>query len=194
MRNYYRRSLAQKSASTWSGKLGHSLWHGPDIAFPVLFRVDPTLANCLYTNLGTKAKLDILMSAIDALSLLLGKARAKSAHKVLADVVTLNDKARNTLAHARLLPFFDDVLQKPVWRLIRYSARKEHFWISHPNEVRHWKRLTKAVYSKADVWHRKMRVIHGRIKTFSDDEIQNNCLVREKDAVPIVFRRVRAAH
>jgi hypothetical protein len=160
-----------------------------DIAFAVLFRVDPTLASCLYGNLGTRAKLDIIMSGIDALSLLLGERRTRSAHKLLSNIITLNDRARNTLAHARLLPFYDDELRKPVWRMIRYSARKEHVWITHPNEVRHWKRLTNAVYAKADAWHRKMHVLYSRLKKFSDADIQKNSRVREKEAMPIVFRR-----
>src|SRR5690242_14582344 len=65
-----------------------------DIAFPVLFRVDATLANCLYGNLGTQAKIEILMSAVDALSLLLGEWRRKSAHKTLEDIKRLNSNAR----------------------------------------------------------------------------------------------------
>jgi hypothetical protein len=159
-----------------------------DIAFPVFFRVDPTLASCLYGNLNTRAKIDILMSGIDALSLMLGKRRAKSAHKLLRDIGTLVD-ARNALAHSRLLPFYEEELRRPVWRMIRYRVRRENAWVRHPNEVRHWKRLTKAVYAKADAWHRKLITLHGTLKKFSNDDVQERSLVRDVEAPPIAFRR-----
>jgi hypothetical protein len=77
-----------------------------DIGFHVLFHTDPTLALCMYANLGTKAKIEILQSAIALQEKAIGKGRSSRARRVLQRVAELSDQARLT----ELSPNFVDGL------------------------------------------------------------------------------------
>jgi hypothetical protein len=161
-----------------------------DIAYPVFFRVDPTLAVSLYANVGTQAKIDALMSAVGACALFIGAREVRSAHAILDRIRELNDRARNTLAHMRLLQFVDrERKRKSAWKIVRYAARRQQSWAFHPNEVKHWRRLTKAVMSAARAWHRKMRRLYGKLKKFKENELAEKLLIHEREAQPIQFRR-----
>jgi hypothetical protein len=159
-----------------------------NISFPILFRVDPTLAGCIYSNLGTRAKLDILESGVDCLSLLLGSKHTKLAMKLLGRAGILNTKARNTIAHGIREPFYDEETKTSEWILVRLISRKKQSWIKHRENPAHWRRLTKAVLALSKSWHRKNRAMHERLKRFSDLDLQENVLIHSKDAEPIVLR------
>lgn len=73
-----------------------------DIGFHVLFHTDPTLAICLYANLGTKAKIDTLQSAIALQEDAIGTASAARARRVLQRIAELSDHARLTTAHGQV--------------------------------------------------------------------------------------------
>jgi len=73
-----------------------------DIGFHVLFHTDPTLAVCLYANLGTKAKIDILQSALALQEQPIGEGRTYRARKVLQNIAALSDEARLTTAHGQI--------------------------------------------------------------------------------------------
>jgi hypothetical protein len=158
-----------------------------DTSFPVLFRIDPTLAPCIYANLGTQTKIDILSSAVDALSDAIGMRQVDSAHTILLRIRTLNERARNTLAHGQRTTIHDK-RDRPFWALVRYVARKRQAMVLHPSDVRHWRRMTNAVKSAARAWNRKMRTIHNILKKFSDDEMWELSQIHWREAKPIFLR------
>lgn len=161
-----------------------------DLAYPVFFRVDPTLAISLYANIGTQAKIDAIMSVVSACEMFIGEREVKSARTILERVRELNDRARNTLAHMRLAKISEGS-KNPSWKIVRYAARRQQSWAFHPNEVKHWRRLTKAVITVARAWHRKMRRLHEKLKKFSEAEIGENALIYDKEPKPIHLRRRR---
>jgi len=73
-----------------------------DTCFISLFRVNPTLCGCVTANLGTKAKLDILSSALSMLEEPLGSDLVTAGHKIVEDTRYYSAMARNTLAHGQL--------------------------------------------------------------------------------------------
>ena len=79
--------------------------------------------------------------------------------------------------------------KKSTWKIVRYAARRQQSWAFHPNEVKHWRRLTKAVITAARTWHRKMRRLHGKLKKLKEEELAEKLLIYEKDPQPIQFRR-----
>jgi hypothetical protein len=97
-----------------------------DRLYPVLFRTDPTLAICITANLGTKAKVEIIQSALTMLSPLLPDEKVADLHETLDMVLEFSSKYRNMLAHGRpVLHADDDDNKKTVWRWARFAARRQ---------------------------------------------------------------------
>lgn len=160
-----------------------------DVSFNVLFRVDPTLSSCITANVGTKAKIDILASAVGGLSLFLGSRLTKSSHAVLERVRALSEKARNTLAHAQMEYLKDTQTQKPGWRLVRNVARKQYSMVTHPTTAEHWRRMTKAVYAAVKAWRAKLNACYRILRVVSEDQLSAKTLMQMKDAEPVFLRR-----
>lgn len=158
-------------------------------AFPVIFRVDPTLCGCIYANLGTQAKLDILQSGIDSLTTALGSRLTRSSLKLLDHIRELNTKARNTVAHGIFERVVDPKDLRPEWHLIRTIARRQHSWVFHPSSAKHWRRITNAVESATRLWRRKTRALHEQLKFYSEEDIAAIVRLHGRDAEPIVLRR-----
>ena len=70
-----------------------------DAAICVLFRIDPTLGLCVTANLGSKAKVDMLLSAIYMYAEALDEDEVDEAHALLRQVANLAGQFRNSLAH-----------------------------------------------------------------------------------------------
>jgi hypothetical protein len=147
-----------------------------DNGFPVLFRTDPTLACCLYANLGTKAKLDILRSAIGMLAQPLGPALTTRSHDILQSVSNLSDIARNTLAHGQVHSFFDETSNTLMWELIRHVARKSHSMVIHPGTARYWGTQQRAVVTLARRWRKCVGAMYLKTKSLSLDDLEEVCV------------------
>lgn len=158
-----------------------------DMLFPVLFRVDPTLVGCIYANLGTQAKLDILASAIHTLRRAIGNREATSAQKLLEKIRKLNTEARNTLAHGQVLGIQDGKVYE-TWTIMRQVARKKYSLIFYPVDAKTWKRTTQAVNAAAAAMRRRTVSIHVSLKNYSDYEIEGLVEVQARDGVPIPHR------
>lgn len=146
-----------------------------DNAFPILFHTDPTLACCLYANLGTRAKLDTLRSAISMLAPVLGPRLGERAHKVLVNIGELNDIARNTLAHGQVQPFFDHETNELNWELIRHVARKTYKMVIHPGTPRYWRRRKREVTAIAMRWRKCVAAFYKKMKPLTLDDLDGIC-------------------
>jgi len=165
-----------------------------DISFNVLFRIDPTLAACIPANLGTKAKIDVLASAITGVSLFLGGTLTKSSHAVLERVRALSERARNTLAHAQMEYLKDAQTQKRGWRLVRNVARKQYSMITHPTTPAYWRRMTKAVYAVVKAWRAKLNACYRILRKLTEEQFASMTLMQMRDAEPVLLRRRRNQH
>jgi hypothetical protein len=92
---------------------------------PILFRIDPTLATCITANLGTKAKVEMLQSALTMISPVLPAERVTDLHETLEMTLEFSSRYRNMLAHGG--PFFEvnEEAKETTWRWARYAARKQ---------------------------------------------------------------------
>lgn len=160
-----------------------------DTAFPVIFHTDPTLACCIYANLGTKAKLDMLSSAVSMHEKVLGRSFVRSCHKILSRISDLSDRARNTLAHGQVHPFVDELTGKFVYELIRHVARKSHAMVVHPGTSKYWKRQDRMVVSLARAWRKKTARIHRKTKSLTAQELDEICVTHLREHEPIYLRR-----
>jgi len=160
-----------------------------EVAFHVLFRIDPNLASCIYANLGTQTKIDILTSSVDALWNALGKNRVVRLQSILAKVRVLNDRGRNTLAHGYHFSVPDDKTKKYSPSIVRAVARKQITLVIHPGDVKYWRRATRAVDLSASSLRKALIDIHKQLKKFSDDQLWEATGVQSRVAEPIVLRR-----
>lgn len=94
-----------------------------DSLFPILFRIDPTQSLCLTANLGTKAKIDSLRSALAMISSVLEPELVKELDDSLKITQELADKYRNFLAHGQPQQFRGEEFGEWVWT--KWTARKE---------------------------------------------------------------------
>jgi hypothetical protein len=134
-----------------------------DTSFHVLFHTDPTLASCIYANLGTKAKLDILSSAISMLATRLGPRLARGAHSRIDKVRDLSDKARNTLAHGQIHVFADLAAGTQHWEIVRHVARKSHSIVIHPQNPGYWETQARIALRLAQQWRTLVAKMNRKI-------------------------------
>jgi hypothetical protein len=196
-------SITGLSKKDWDDKLSLPTMHGKttenigcfivawgilerelDVAFPVLFRTDATLAICLYANLGTKAKLDIIASAVTMLSTQLGKQLTETAHVTLRRISDLSDKARNTIAHGQLKYFRDEVSGRYSWELVRHVARKSPAIVIHPGNSRYWGTQEAIALRLAQRWRTCVAKMHGKLGHLGLDDLERICLAQIRETEP----------
>lgn len=163
-----------------------------NLSFSILFRVDPTLAGCIYSSLGTSTKISILSSAIDSLSVLLGKTLSESAKNILRRSEQLNAKARNTVAHGVREMWWNDETKKSELILVRYKIGKKHSWLGHKETPDYWRRLTRLVESNAKAWRQKVSAMHDRLRFVDANTLQESVLIHSSEAPPILARSRRS--
>lgn len=161
-----------------------------DTAFPVLFHTDPTLASCLYANLGTKAKIDMLLSAVDMVSIQLGERLTASAQSTLGQISALSDKARTTLAHGQPM-FFGEVAKASRWEIARHIARASHKIVIHPRNSRYWAAQAKIALRLAQRWRTCVAKVHGKMGHLTLDDLETICRTRIQESLPAPARRHR---
>jgi hypothetical protein len=153
-----------------------------DCTFAVLFQTHPTLAICLYANLGTRAKLDIISSTINMLAPVLPKDTVSDAKKMIGEIRNLNGTARNALAHGQ--PWIFDCGEDCEechgqngghWWLTRLSAREALDVAVYPADVKHWKTLTAAVIRCAAKWGNYVTEMHEALKRVSPERLDEVC-------------------
>ena len=152
-----------------------------DTAFPILFHTDPTLGACLYANLGTAAKIDILRSAVTMLSSKLGKqltARATATLKVAAD---LSASARNTIAHGQVVAFGAAETEFGRWQLVRHSARAAHTITVYPGGTRYWKTQEDITLRIAQRWRTCTALIHRKMDGLTLADLRQICSTQLKE-------------
>ncbi len=158
-----------------------------DTAFPVLFHANPTLASCIYANLGTKAKIDMLLSAVDMQRGKLNRL-AEEAQKLLAEISTLSDRARTTLAHGQPLVFGGAPLA-PRWEMVRLVARASHKIVIHPRNARYWETQSNIALRLAQRWRKKTAKIHVKVGHLMAAELETLCKTQIQVSAPSPARR-----
>jgi len=151
-----------------------------DNGFAILFKIDATLASCIYANLGTKAKLDILSSAFSMLEPAFEKEFVLEVHEVISLVREYSNKARNVLAHAQPTIFGSDT-EKPYWQFARSVARKSHEMILYPTDAGHWGIEASGVALIAREWRKLMSEAYKRIVKLSPDDLDRICVTRSRE-------------
>lgn len=160
-----------------------------DNAFHVLFHTDATLAVCLYANLGTKAKVDTLQSAITMQAVPLGKSLVKATHQILRQIGELSDTARNTIAHGQLKYFRDEETGKYTWELVRHNARKSAAIIIHPGNFRFWLSQKKRALALAQRWRRSVQRMHNKLVRLNMADLEKICLAQLRESEPSRLHR-----
>jgi len=148
-----------------------------DHSFAIVFRVNATLAACIYANLGTKAKVDMLTSAISMLAPLLGERLTTRSHNLLGTVSDWSN-VRNTLAHGQPIQFPTDVPVRDKsagWVLTRQSARLRYDVVWHIVNPRRWRLRSEAVQRLAVDWRAATLKLYQRLYEVSDDELDAVC-------------------
>lgn len=163
-----------------------------DVAFHVLFRIDPTLASCVTSNLATRAKIDSVSSATDMLEEVLGVKRAAAIQAALSRVQELNDRARNTIAHGAHHPWEDEKTGKQFNAVLRFAARKQLRATAYPGNASYWARMSRGADAAALALRRHIKASHEKLKRVSEDEIWEMTGFRSATAQPILFRRRKA--
>jgi hypothetical protein len=93
-----------------------------DGGIAILLQIDGTLSLCVSANLGTKAKVEMLMSAANMSGEAIGDDLADGAIACLRKISKMSGRFRNTLAHGQ--PSLWDVDDAPIWKWTRASARE----------------------------------------------------------------------
>ena len=112
----------------------------------VILMIDATLVLTITANLGTKAKIDMLHSAVSMSEDILDPTLVDRAHKILDVIADLAGKHRNTLAHGT-------ILQLPSgWRWSRTSARRALDYRVYAGPVARWRKATSKVQAATREW------------------------------------------
>jgi hypothetical protein len=148
-----------------------------DTAFPVLFRLDETLALCLTANLGTKAKLDSISSAASMLAGVLGDI-TDDIHDVVAATRTLSE-TRNILAHGQPREFGDPgPSEERRFEWVKTTARKQLKGIVHPHTPATWFDDAKAAIRLARKLRALMRSAQSLLGALTEGQIDSVCLMQ----------------
>jgi hypothetical protein len=162
-----------------------------DKLFPILFRTDATLAICLYANLGTKAKLDILSSATNMLARLLGEQIVGEITLCIRETRNLSGIARNTLAHGQLWPSASESGEPEGLELIRIASRDSLDVANYPATARHWETLAAKVMELAKAWASADVGAYRALKGVADSQIDEVCVYSQREIEPAYSSRPR---
>jgi hypothetical protein len=153
-----------------------------DLAFPVLLRIDPTLALCLTANLGTKAKLDILSSVITTTEEILPAKIIAKVRALISQIRNLSGSARNTVAHAQPWIFgYPDDAGSHEWLFTRLAAREELDVAVYPTTPKYWEALAVTVLKHARNWHNHVADIQAALTKISDADFNYACHFRGRE-------------
>lgn len=153
-----------------------------DIGFHVLFHTDPTLAVCLYANLGTKAKIDILQSAIALQEKPIGNGRASRARKVLQKIAALSDEARLTTAHGQVWYYEIEGKSGHRWEWVRHIARSKPKITVHPSTSRYWNAQANYARKLAAHWRQLVTEIYSKLQHLTLADLQKICAIETQVA------------
>ncbi|MGE0060940.1 MAG: hypothetical protein AB7T86_02560 [Xanthobacteraceae bacterium] len=155
-----------------------------DAAFPVLLKTDPTLAACIYANLTTKAKLDILSSALSMWEKALPSEIVEDVRYILARVREYSDTARNVLAHAQPTGVGGPKDGELYWQFARSIARKKHEIVYYPTDTDHWRMEASMVAMFAETWMRNIEKIYRILSKLTPDEVEEICVTSVREIEP----------
>lgn len=144
-----------------------------DNGFPVLFCTDPTLAACIYANLGTKAKLDILASATTMLTPALGKELADEIHECIDLAREHLVNVRNKLAHSQ--PTLSGEGYDASWQLTKSVARKRFRMDYLPADSDHWRIEACLVSIVSDGFYEIWPRAHVIMSKLTRDDLEKIC-------------------
>jgi len=150
-----------------------------DNTFAVVFHTDPTLACCIYANLGTKVKLDVLASAISMHASVIKPDFLKRVHSLLDEISDLSNSARNTIAHGQV-QLFSIGPSKVQWELVRQVARKSHAMVIYPGNARHWGNQEKKALKLAQKWRVVVHDLYKKVGHLTLRELDEICTTQIK--------------
>lgn len=156
------------------GKLEDNL----DRFFPTIFKTDETLSHCISANLGTKAKTDILKSAVTMLRVPLSARLVRASHSRLNQVDALSAKYRNWLAHGRPFTFEKD--GDRFWQWARLTARKELVMVHMGGDHEFWVAAYDEVDGLSHDLFRICRLLRTRLDPLDAEHYQYFCAVRSR--------------
>ena len=146
-----------------------------DNMIAALFNLDPTLSLCIASNLGTKAKLDIIRSAASMLEPALGELLKNKIHDLANAISDHSGKNRNTLAHGQ--PSYYGVEGQQDWRWTRISAREKLKATVYPTDPDHWLNESKEVLEIARKLREAEREAEKVISALTADDLDRICLI-----------------
>lgn len=158
---------------SWGG-----LEHTIDHLFPVVFKIDPTLALCITANLGTKPKVEMLQSALAMISPILPPEHVETILDGLNRAMTLSSKYRNFVAHSRPI-FTSEVDGTPFWIWGRYAARKQLTMFTPDTDAEIWLEQAKVVEDLSHEIFKASKQLHEAIINVSAEDWEEACLIRE---------------
>jgi hypothetical protein len=153
-----------------------------DLSFPVLFRVDSTLACCIYANLGTKAKLDIIGPALHMLRKAFDEKLYNELAKYIGTIRDLSGNARNVIAHGQ--PITWDIGSDQPWEIVRSSARTAHEFVFYPSDPAFWRKKAREVVKLARAWRKAMAAVHLELYKLTGEDFELICYSASRDARP----------
>lgn len=147
-----------------------------DNMIAVLFNLDPTLSLCITSNLGTKAKIEIILSAASMLEPALGETLKNEIHSLANATSDHSGKNRNAIAHGQPAAYGVEGETRD-WRWARTSAREKLKTTIFPRDPDHWLNESKEVVKIARKLREAERKAEKVISALTADDLDRICLV-----------------
>lgn len=153
-----------------------------DIGFHVLFHTDPGLAFCIYANLGTKAKIDMLQSAISLQEEAIGKGLSKNAHSTLKRIGEMSSEVRLVTAHGQAAAYMLDGKGPTRYELVRHIARTKPKITVHSTNVPYWRGQANRARTLAAAWRYYVARIESMVGELSLKDLREMCVIETQVA------------
>lgn len=141
-----------------------------DCALAVFFDSELELMACITSNMGTKAKIDSLRSAISMHESALPQNLCKRADKLLLEIGNLASDWRNLVAHGFPSDIQSEKGQESVWHWSRQSARKGLQFSALEMKAHRWRAATTQVKGATAKWCKTYQAMWNRLAKLSPEE------------------------
>lgn len=142
-----------------------------------IYRIETTFSLTITASLNTKAKVEMLRSAIDMLREPLGEDFVKEADKRLVEVTGLANGTRNIIAHGVVADMQIEPGKFEV-RFQRIYARKRLELVHYPATVKDWQEQTENVISLASILRSFIPHIVETVATLNPEDYDRLCVTR----------------
>lgn len=140
-----------------------------DAAICILFGIDATLGLCITANLGSKAKVEMLQSAVSMCAEAFNEDEFNEAHTLLCQIANLAGQFRNSLAHGQ--PTLWDDKGETAWKWTRVSARQMLDVSTFPMLAERWDHAEREVKETTAKWCHVYQTMWHKLDAMSPDEL-----------------------